>query len=402
LTKNGPGLVIYTGNTMSGDTHITEGTLRFATDLDYSTNVVRIYGGGVFELGADLNAATAGDFTKPLANSVNGVVLVGDGGFSAHNADRTVSIGSGAALTWGSGFFLADPTAGTTDNDYIFKLGSATSTHTLEFQNAINLGVRQRVIEVADGTSSTNVDARLTGVLSGTNGRLLKIGTGTLQLTGINTYTGSTTIRAGALQVGQGGIGRTGTGAVNVENGGTLLGTGLIAGSSFSAGSGSKIHAGDTTAVSSYGTLTFTPGSGSGTFNFQNGSSVILGIHADGTSDLLNFVGTGTNTLLFNGSLTVGPSTLTPTTEKIFNLLDWSGLTSAPTFASHFSYTGLLYGNEDEASGLDLPDIYGSGYAWDISQFTTNGSISLIIPEPGRALLLLGGLTGLLMRRRRI
>jgi hypothetical protein len=57
----------------------------------------------------------------------------------------------------------------------------------------------------------------------------------------------------------------------------------------------------------------------------------------------------------------------------------------------------------DEANGFDLPDIYGSGYAWDISQLTATGSLNLtyIIPELSRFLLPILSLGSLIIRRRR-
>ena len=54
----------------------------------------------------------------------------------------------------------------------------------------------------------------LTNAISGT-GRLIQLGTGTTTLTANNTYTGTTTISAGALEIGNGGTtGTMGTGAV--------------------------------------------------------------------------------------------------------------------------------------------------------------------------------------------
>lgn len=94
-----------------------------------------------------------------------------------------------------------------------------------------------------------------------------------------------------------------------------------------------------------------------------------------------------------------------PTSEETFNLLDWTNL-STPAFASRYaasSYSDFLLGNGDDSLGFDLPNISGSGYGWDISQFITNGSIStvMLIPEPGRTTLLLAGVAGLFMHRRR-
>ena len=202
--------------------------------------------------------------------------------------------------------------------------------------------------------------------------------------------------------MGIGGIGQSGTGTTTVASGATLLGTGFVQGLDFTAVSGASVHAGDTTAIADLSTLHFMPTSGSGEFDFQTGSTTYLGLDANGSSDLLNFVGTGTNTLSFEGNLIVGPATLTPVEAKVFNLLDWAGLFASPTFASQFTYTGWLYGNGDEAAGLDLPDVSASSYYWDISQFTTQGTIALVmVPEPSRALLVMLGLLAAGTWRRR-
>jgi len=237
---------------------------------------------------------------------------------------------------------------------------------------------------------------------SGTVG-LLKTGGGAFTLGGNNTYSGTTQVEGGSLQVGLLGMGNTGTGAVTLASGTTLLGTGIVQGSSFTAASGSTIHAGDGTLHGNYGTLTFQPAAGSGTFDLQAGSHIVLGLNPGGVSDLLVFTGTGGNTLSFNSSLTVTATGFVPTELATFDLLDWSGLASEPTFASHFGHAGTLLGNGDEAAGLNLPDISGSGFAWDISNFMLNGSISVVyVPEPSRMLLLGLALVAMMMRRRRM
>ena len=118
----------------------------------------------------------------------------------------------------------------------------------------------------------------------------------------------------------------------------------------------------------------------------------------------MSFDGLSGGTLNFNGNLSVTASGYVPAGMDVFNLLDWTNL-STVNFDSRFSagsYGGFLLGNGDDNLGFDLPDISGSGYAWDISNFTTNGTIvTVVVPEPSRALLLLIGACGLLARRRR-
>ncbi len=88
----------------------------------------------------------------------------------------------------------------------------------------------------------------------------------------------------------------------------------------------------------------------------------------------------------------------------IFNLLDWTNLTTT-NFASRYnagSYSGLILENGGDNLGFDLPDISGSGFGWDISQFVINGTIAVaLVPEPSRVLLLAAGLGMIFSRRHR-
>jgi autotransporter-associated beta strand protein len=343
-----------------------------------------------------LTKADAGTLTLSGTNTYTGGSTVSNGTLVFRNTNAKATSGT-HAFAAGTTLGLGVGTAGfftTTDVTNAFAGTMTGNLSNVTVTATTHVGVDTTAGDFTYGDNITG---------SPTKG-LTKLGVNTLTLSGANTYTGTTTVSGGALQVGNANTGTTGTGAVTVQSGGTILGTGVVRGTTFTAASGSTVHAGDGTAQSNYGTLTLTPASGSGSFDFQSGSSTILGINPGGTGDLLNFDGLSAGTLLFNGNLTVTASGYVPSSVDIFNLLDWTNLATT-TFASRYSagsYGGLLLGNGDDNLGFDLPDISGSGYGWDISQFTTNGTImTALVPEPSRALLLLLGLTGLVTRRRR-
>lgn len=318
-----------------------------------------------------------------------------------------------------------------------FSIGAGTAN--VNF----NGGTLQATVNNANyfsGHTSSNSELQAGGLIFDSNGRnvtasnsfdgiggITKLGTGTLSLSGINTYTGTTTVSVGALQVGSSGTGTTGTGAVTVQTGSTILGTGIVKGSSFTAQSGATIYAGDSTASSSHGTLTFTPVT-TGIYDVQSGSSVILGtstatttdatfggnalgsasyntwldaISGVGSHDRLVFNGTTGSTLAFSGNLSVIGSSYTAQLGDVFNLFDWASLVTSD-FSGFASGTNYRDGSGDNGSQFDLPDISGSGFLWDISRFTNSGNIAVVIvPEPSRALLLCFGLAGVVLRRKR-
>lgn len=100
-----------------------------------------------------------------------------------------------------------------------------SSTHDLDLNGNIEIkGASTLTVDTRKFDTSTRdyVDQGLTltlsGILSGTEGKLTKAGVGTLILTGAHTYGGLTTVSGGTLQVGNGGtVGSLGAGAATVS-----------------------------------------------------------------------------------------------------------------------------------------------------------------------------------------
>jgi len=321
IIKQGTGTLILSGsNSYNGSTQIQGGAVVFNSANAMATGEIQL-NGGVLGLGA-------GNFTRNLNSGNNNFRWTAagtGGGFAAYGADRSVNIGgAGATLTWGATSFIQ---VGQT-----FMLGAADSTHTLTYVNPLGLGNATRMIQVADGTSSSNVDGEFSGVVSGTGGGINKTGAGTLLLSANNTYSGETLVTAGTLIVN--GHQSSASGAVSVAAGATLGGTGTLGGATTVSG---ILAPGTSIGVLNVAANTTWVGAllaGDGTdWKFELGS----GNTADQLNITGNFLKNATAGTVFRfdflGSVQTGT----------FKLVDWSGTTD---FSSgDFTYTGLDAGN---------------------------------------------------------
>jgi fibronectin-binding autotransporter adhesin len=213
-----------------------------------SAPTVALVGGG--GSGATIGAVSL------AANTTGGLTKTGTGTLTLSGAN---TFGGTTRITAGS-LTIASATAlgGTTldlnalDAGTVFAISQNSTLGGLT--GSRNLDMLTRILSIGNNNTSTTY----AGVLS--NGALTKIGTGTLTLTGANTYGGNTTVEAGSLRL-TGSASSTGTLGVGTVAGSTgrfeLTGT-MTAGNLFAG----RVSGANGVIVQSPGSsLTFTTGS---------------------------------------------------------------------------------------------------------------------------------------------
>lgn len=361
IDKFGPGLFVNNTSTAFSSSgslglNLWEGVYRAGTVNALSGGGrINIGGGGILEL-----TSGSGDLTRSLGTSGTNVAFLGDGGFSAWGGNRTVALGGTASptnLIWNNtGSFLS--------NGNKLILSSSTSDSTITLANAIDLNGVRREIAVNDGSAS--VDAVLSGNLSSnaySGGSLYKSGTGTLALTGNNTYNGGTTIAAGAVLANS--ASSTGSGSVAVLSGATLGGNGVIAGSVSVSGT---LSPGESAGLLTTGALTLNDGST--TFIELDGTA--RGVA--GGYDAVNVNGA----IFYDGTLSIVTSA--GAVEGEYNLFDFTNTPST-------SFDDVLVSGFYGSGWLNMTP---TGFAGTIGSmvFTFTGSNGVLtlsaeaVPEP--------------------
>jgi autotransporter-associated beta strand protein len=314
LTKIGSGsLTLDTANTYSGGTTLSVGTLVAGHDSALGTDTLRLAGGTLAASG-----------TRSLGNAVT--------------LSAASTVGGSSPLTFTGAWTLAG-------NHNLTVNNSATTT----IAGAIGESGGPRV--------------------------LIKDGSGTLELTGANTYTGGTLIAGGTVRINNATGSAFGTGGVTIASGATLTGAGSFAGALQNNGTYSPGNSPDLQTLSG-----FNQGS-TGTLLME-----IAGFDRGTGYDALDVAGT----LAFGGALQVsfidGFTGASLSSGATFNFFDWNSATG--TFNS-----------------LSLPDLSAYGLAWDTSALYTSGELSVTtsaVPEPSTYALLAGAAAlGLVVLRRR-
>ncbi|WP_415840540.1 beta strand repeat-containing protein, partial [Roseateles saccharophilus] len=269
------GTTTLTGANSYGATTISAGTLQIGAG-----GMTGSLGGGNVSNNATLVLDRSDALT--VNNSISGSGTLEQAGSGTTTLGGTNSYGGGTTLA-----------AGTLALGSAAALGSAGSIAfnggTLQFSAGNTTDYSARFSNAASQAYNLDTNGQavtLASALTSSGGSLTKSGAGTLTLTGANSYGGSTTISAGSLQIGAGGM--TGSlGGGNVSNNATLVldrSDALTVNNNIS-GSGTLEQAGSGTATLG------------GTNSYGGGTTLAAGTLALGSAAALGSAGS----IAFNG-----------------------------------------------------------------------------------------------------
>jgi len=395
LTKDGTGKWILTGaNSYKGVTEILGGVL----------SVSSLANGGV--------NSNIGSSTNLAANLIlNGGALQYTG--ATQSTDRRFTVGSSGATfdASGTGALTYASTA-----DVTYASANVARTITLRGTNTGNNTMAAKVTNA--GTGAVTV---------------VKEDAGKWVLTGDNTYTGGTQVKAGVLQVahnnalgtGSADVSNTGTllinsgvtvnNAVTVSDSGVLLLNGVASNVTFNGGTleGSGTLDQAITVGSGAGQLaTLSPGNCLGTMTFGNAQTWSDGgTYVWEVKDVDLGAGTGWDTVVITGSLTISID------DEPF-VIDITSLTLADTagqvadFNGNVNYSWTILTASAGIVGFDAGQFdlrttnFANGHAGVFELTQVDNSLVLnysAVPEPGTwALLIAAGCVVFFLRRRRV
>lgn len=245
--------------------------------------------------------------------------------------------------------------------------------------------------------ANLNIGSTITDNTAGGAVALVKSGTGTLNLTAGNSFTGGLFLNEGSLRVSNSTGSATGSGTVWTAKNTLLGGNGILApdtghsiciNGTLAPGNHNDTQARNLTlSVSGEGQIAIHgivlmdlfANDGNGQLN-PTGSADLLTIRADRWSSL---DWGADSTLQIVTSL--DPATFVH--GDSWQLFDWSGIAEGPPPEHGFAH-------------YDLPQL-SPGLDWDISGLWSSGNITVMVPEPGRGLMLLSASFALLRRRSR-
>jgi autotransporter-associated beta strand protein len=290
LDKTGSGTLILTGtNTYTGSTTITAGTLQLGSSSSIGSVAGNITDNSGLAFGNPSNQTYSGVVSGSGSLTMNGSAILTLSGSNSYYGGTTISsgtvdLGSTTALGY-SGYGGLTMNGGTLDmKGFAPTLGALAGSGGY----VTNSGSSATLTVEANNSSSTFAGDIETGAIA-----LDKAGTGTLALTGANSFTGMTTIAAGTLELGYG----SSVGSV----GGNITDNSVLAFDNPSNQTYSGVISGSGS-VTMYGSAILTL-SGSNSYSGSGGTSVTAGTLQVGNSTAL---GSTSNALSMTGGSRVG------------------------------------------------------------------------------------------------
>ena len=303
------------------------------SDLNVTGILVDQDGAGTIygHLGAagSLTKAGAGTMTLSATNAYTGGTTL-TAGILKLNAPETAGV-SGPLGESGTNTFSGGTLQYSAANQYDYSSRFSTATNQL----------------ISIDTAGQNVT--FASSLTSSGGTLTKLGSGTLTLTGANTFSGGTSIGNGTLAVNNLIGSGTGSGNVTVQNGSTLTGLGFIGGS-VNITIGGRLMPGNL-----LGTLTV-----SNNLSLASGSTTYSQVqHSPLTNSALRVFGTLTQ----SGTLTVTNSGV-------------AAFTAGDSFKI-FTATGF----NGAFSSFNLPTLNG-GLFWSTTRLAVDGTLAVVSTNP--------------------
>lgn len=389
LTKSGIGSLTINGtnNTFTGGVSISGGTIilgSVAANLGGLGTGPVTFNGGALQFFGYGSTSDSENCTNPFivpAGQTGTLLLPGRFGYSAPFTSALTGSGTlNITVDWFREYFNGNwsafigqinlsPRSGTGDfrinNSFGYAnaaiyLNSGVNLYNINGNNlTIDLGelVGDTGAFIGAGSSSSSNPTWRIGAKNTTNTyagtiadagvtSLTKIGTGTLILTGANTYSGTTTVSGGKLLINNSTGSGTGFGAVTVASGGTLGGNGVNSGA---------------TTVNSGGTLS--PGNSISTLTFSNAlvlNSGCTNIFEISKSPVTNDVAKVLGALTCGGTLMVTNISTNALAAgdsfKLFNAAGYGG-----------SFAKII-----------LPPL-PAGLGWNTNTVNTNGTLSVVV-----------------------
>ncbi|QOV90675.1 autotransporter-associated beta strand repeat-containing protein [Humisphaera borealis] len=447
MQKTGPGNVdlLPSSSTISGKWTILEGLIsttgesKFgANPASFTVDQITLNGGGIWAntspiefnsnrgltLGANGGSFDTSGGTITLTNVVAGtaggsLTKIGSGTLvlaGAHTYDGPTNVQRGTIQLAGDSNRLPAGTVvnlgtaaavhlGTLDlnglNQQIAGLNSVVGVNATASNNTVISAAAATLTIAGSGTYSfgagTNANS---GVITGAIA-LVKQGSGTQILGDANTYTGGTTITGGVLRADNGITGSaTGSGAVAVNSGGTLSGTGRV------------VNTAGPVAINTGGKLA--PGAtvGNLTTNAQqwNAGGIYVWEIQDAAGDPINGAGINWDSTAVNGTLTVAPAgakfTIKLTTLNAGVAGQAVNFNPSQGYVWTIARATTIAGGPVDASRFELDtSAFQNAFDGTFDINSSGGNVRLTyapVPEPGALLSLAGfGAIGILGRRRR-